>query len=748
MTGSGTRLLGAATLALLPVVVLTGWLGLSRFAVPSDGTVTGRSMHAWRTDGVLVDDVYGHSPLRTGDRVVAVDGIPVERLAGHPGTIHVQVGQLLTYRVQRPGPDGTVTVDLPVGLTRYPLVEGLWAHPAVVPLAVTLYLVATFVVVRRPRQPAAQALYALAVLLPVSGTTFPLGTQVVEVITGRWWPWLVGDVDNCLLWAALLHFALVFPEPYGHPRRRRALVAAAYLLPFALQAARLALILPSTTGTLPRLEALVTVSEAVAHVQPFLVTAAMVDSYRRGAHDPLTRSRIRWAFVACAVAAVGYLALGQIPSVLIGRPLVPWDWQALLFAPFPVALGLAVLRYRLFDIQIIVRRSLVFGAVTASLGALYVLVVVVSTRVVHLPSAVAPFVASLAVTPLFGYLRGQARRLVSRALFGDRDDPFEVMDRLSQRLQATASADSVLSSLVETLADTLRLSYAAITLHGADSRPVRYGTPGIGRQSVPITHVGEVVGELEIDVGPGREPFGVADQRLLDGVTRQLGMISHNLVLETRLRDSLERVVTAREEERRRLQRDLHDGLGPTLASTGFQLELAGSLLDGDPQRARAILDGLGAAHREAVTGLRRLVDGLRPAVLDRLGLVGALRERAAQFSTGGASAPDVQIDVDAEVEPLPAAVEVAAFHIAQEALTNVARHARATRCVVRIRRDPAALLMEISDDGRGLQVGYRAGIGLGAIRERAVELGGSATITPNPDGGTTVRACLPVRSG
>jgi len=750
MTEPGVRLPGAVVLALLPLVVLAGWLALSRFDTPSDGTVTGRSSHAWTTQGALVDDVYGAVPLRPGDRVVAIDGIPLERLAGRPGLLTVQVGQLLHYQVLRPAPTataGTTSLDVPVRLTRYPLAEGFRAHPAVAPLAVTLYLVATFVIVRRPRQPAARALYGLAVLLPVSCTTFPLGVQVVELAGARVWPSVVGDVANCLLWATLLNFALVFPEPAGSAARRRALVTAAYLLPFALYAARLALVLPRSRGVLPRLEVLVVVSEAVAHVQPFLVTAAMVDSYRRGAHDPLVRRRIRWAFASCAVAAVGYLALGQIPSRLIGRPLVSWDWQALLFAPFPVALGLAVLRYRLFDIQVIVRRSLVFGAVTVSLGGLYLLVVAVTTRLIHVPTAVAPFVASVAVALVFGYLRSQIRRLVSRALFGDRDDPFEVMNRLGQRLQATASADSVLSSLVETLADTLRLSYAAITLTGDDSRPVSYGMPGVSRQSVPIMHVGEVVGQLEIDVGPGREPFGVADQRLLDGLTRQLGVISHSLVLETRLRHSLERVVTAREEERRRLRRDLHDGLGPTLASTGFQLELAGSLLDTDPQRARAILDGLGAAHREAVVGLRRLVDGLRPPVLDRLGLVGALHERAEQFSSGDGPGPDVRVDAGDDVEPLPAAVEVAAFHIAQESLTNVARHASATRCVVRLRRDTDALLLEITDDGRGLPVGYRAGIGLGAIRERAVELGGSATVTPGPDGGTTVRARLPVRS-
>jgi signal transduction histidine kinase len=570
---------------------------------------------------------------------------------------------------------------------------------------------------------------------------------VIEVLTGRPWAYVVADLANCLIWGALVHFALVFPVPAPYVARRRWLVGAAYLSPFALHAVRVAISLPGTHGSLPRAAELLQVSQTAAHLHPLVMGAAMVTSYQNVADDDLARRRMRWAFVTFAVAAVSYLGLGQFPARVIGRPLIGWDWMILLFVPFPVALGVAVLRYRLFDIQVILRRSLVFGGLTVALGGLYLAVVTASSRLVHVPSALAPFAASLAVALLFGPLRTQTHRLVSRALFGDRDDPFEVLSSLSRRLEATASADSVLTSLVETLAQTLRLSYAAITLRDSDAQPVRYGTPGRTIVRIPITHAGEQVGDLEIDAGPGREPFGVADARLLDGLARQVGVISQNLLLESRLRGSLERVVTAREEERRRLRRDLHDGLGPTLASVGFQAELAGSLLDSDPARARAILAGLGAAQREAVIELRRLVDGLRPPVLDRLGLVGALRERAAQFGDGTGSAPAVTVEATPDVDPLPAAVEVAAFHITQESLTNIVKHARASRCVVRLRRDATALIIEVEDDGRGLSPGYRAGVGLGAIRERAEQVGGSATVTPGPRGGTVVRARLPVRA-
>lgn len=163
-------------------------------------------------------------------------------------------------------------------------------------------------------------------------------------------------------------------------------------------------------------------------------------------------------------------------------------------------------------------------------------------------------------------------------------------------------------------------------MDGAAGRAAAYGVPTGSPMRVPIIHAGEQVGELEIDPGPRREPFGVADQRLLDGLARQVGVISQNLLLEMRLRQSLARLVTAREEERRRLRRDLHDGLGPCLATAAMQADLAASLIDPDPARAKEILAGLGTVQREAVGGLRRLADGLRPPVLDRLGLVEALR--------------------------------------------------------------------------------------------------------------------------
>jgi len=775
----GQRAGRAATVVLwiLPVLVGVTWALVSRWDVPSDGTTTLQSADGWSRGAVRVDTVPARdSPLRPGDRVVAVDGIPLERIAAGGATFRTHLGQVVTYTVVRPAGEDSPgdargdargdahRLDVAVRLGRYPLLRALGEHLPGDVLVVTMYLVATFVVTRRPWVAAARVLYQLAVVLPLTLTAFPMAPQVIEVATGRLWPLVVGDLANCVLWGSVLHFALVFPEvspdtspDAGSPgilatprpllRLRRPAVVAGYLVPYACYLLRLAFTLPGLDDPLARLRVFVVVSQWAAPVQPVLIAVALVVGYR-SATDALVRRRMRWAFVAVGVAAVSYLGLGQIPVQVVGHPLMPWDFQAVAFVPFPVALGLAVLRYRLFDIEIILRRSLVLGALTAVLGSLYVSVVAAASRFPALPEPAAPFVASVAVALLFGPLRSRARRAVSRSLFGDRDDPFEVMDRLGQRLTATAPAQSVLTTVVETLAEALRLSHAAIRLSDVPGQEVAFGHPAGRSVLIPITHAGELVGELQIDPGPHREPFGLTDQRLLDGLARQLGVISRNLVLEMQVHQSLERVVTAREEERRRLRRDLHDGLGPVLATTAMQVDLAAQLIDRDPARARQILAGLGGVQREAVAGLRKLVEGLRPAVLDRLGLVGALRDGAHAFTlSDDAGGLVVDVDADPDVEPLPAAVEVAAYRLAHEALTNVVRHAEASHCLVRLQRDGEALLVEVTDDGAGLPDGYRAGVGLTAIRERAAELGGTVSVTPGPDGGTAVRARLPVRS-
>jgi signal transduction histidine kinase len=245
-----------------------------------------------------------------------------------------------------------------------------------------------------------------------------------------------------------------------------------------------------------------------------------------------------------------------------------------------------------------------------------------------------------------------------------------------------------------------------------------------------------------------------ADLRLLDDLARQAGAAAHAVQLTADLQRSRERIVVAREETGRRLRRDLHDGLAPTLAALALKAGAIGDLIPADPQGARALSAELEAEIRGTIREIRRLVYELRPPALDELGLVAAIRERATTESTrrrangarGDDAAAVILITVEApdSLPPLSAAVEVAAYRIVQEALTNVVKHAQAGRCIVRLTAADN-LEVEIIDDGVGLPDARRTGVGLLSMRERAEELGGTCVVKALPKGGTRVFAQLPV---
>ena len=269
---------------------------------------------------------------------------------------------------------------------------------------------------------------------------------------------------------------------------------------------------------------------------------------------------------------------------------------------------------------------------------------------------------------------------------------------------------------------------------------------------VDLEVAGTAVGRLEMEVSPMREPFGPRDRRLLEDVGTQVGALVQALAAGRELQRTRERLVATREEERRRLRRDLHDGLGPSLATTLMRLEVARDLVDRDPVAARDLVARLVDQTEADIGEVRRLVDGLRPPALDQLGLVSALRQRADQDNqavTLGSTAPRWTVTAD-EVGVLPAAVEVAAYRIAVEAVNNAVRHSGGTQVDVTLRRRPDALELVIRDDGAGITDERGVGVGIGSMRDRAEELGGTCTVRAAPDGGTQVVAHLPLadRSG
>lgn len=490
--------------------------------------------------------------------------------------------------------------------------------------------------------------------------------------------------------------------------------------------------------------------------------AAQAVRYHRA---PLAqRIMTKWVVLVIAGACVGYGAV-YLPDVFLpgsgsARALydlfaVPVFW--LLALPMPVALAVAMQRYHLFDVKFILQRTLVYGALTACVVGLYVLVVVGVGALVH---SGGNFLISLfatgVVAVLFAPLRDRLQRAVNHLMYGEREDPYRVLSQLGQRLEATLAPDAMLSTAVRAVAEALRLPYVAIELEqdGAFETAAVTGEPVKAPLRLPLVYGGDLVGRLVLGPRAGDETFSLTDRGLLNDLARQIGVAVHAsrmtedaIRLSEALQTSREKLVTAREEERRRLRRDLHDGLGPQLASLTMKAEAARDLLGVDPARSDALLEDITARTQEAIADVRRLVYGLRPPALDDLGLLGALRAQAAHTDHNGLS---VTVDAPKALPPLPAAVEVAAYRIVQEAVTNATRHSAARNCTVCLSPDvqTSTLHLEVTDDGRGILEDRSAGVGLSSMRERAGELGGSFEIRALPSGGTSVRAILPLARG
>jgi len=280
-------------------------------------------------------------------------------------------------------------------------------------------------------------------------------------------------------------------------------------------------------------------------------------------------------------------------------------------------------------------------------------------------------------------------------------------------------------------------------------RSAEHGTAPAALEAMPLTHGAQPVGRLLLGVRAGERGFRPTELALLTDLARQAGAAIHAQRLRDDLARSRERLVLAREEERRRFRRDLHDGLGPTLAAVGMRAEAAAAVLDVDPEAGRRQLEALGDEIRVALADVRRLVEGLRPPALDELGLMGAIGQQAARLDSAMAHPEPGVAAIRVESDPvpmpdLPAAVEVAAYRIAVEAMTNAVRHAGARLCSVRLEA-AAQLTIEVTDDGRGLPSPLRPGTGLESMRERAEELGGDVSFEPRPGGGTRVVARLPL---
>jgi signal transduction histidine kinase len=445
--------------------------------------------------------------------------------------------------------------------------------------------------------------------------------------------------------------------------------------------------------------------------------------------EGIERDQLTWVVFGCASTVVllaAAFAAGRRGDLVFG----------VAFVPLPVGVAIAVLRHRLWDVDVVINRSLVYGTLAVLAVAGYVGVVAVAG--LSLPDRVAGPAAVALVAVALLPLHRRVERAANRLVFGDRDDPAAALGRLGERLGAAGGSDSVLPDAVDTVARALRLRYVAVTLKGEEAPAAAAGTPSTAVAELELTYRGDRVGTL---AAAGDSALSAADRRALDAIAGQLAVAAQAVRLTGDLRRSRERLVLAREEERRRLRRDLHDELGPTLAALALDLETARA---GDVADLDAALDQAAARARQSVVDVRRLVYDLRPPTLDDLGLDGSLREYVGRVSAPGLA---VRLDVSDPLGSLPAAVEVAAYRIVFEAVTNALRHSGARQVDVRLERGRHDLVVTVADDGEGIRPGARPGVGLGSMRERAEELGGSFTTSVPGERGTTITARLPLES-
>ncbi len=464
------------------------------------------------------------------------------------------------------------------------------------------------------------------------------------------------------------------------------------------------------------------------------------------------KQQTKWVIAGFAVANLGLLGIALLLTFehVLSPTLLT---RAILFLPLlpmliPLSIAIALLRYRLWQIDIIINRTLVYGGLSLGVVAVYALTVGgLSLLFQGQNNLLISLLATGLIAVLFQPVRERLQRGVNRFIFGERDDPYAVLSKLGQQLQETAVPGQTLPTITATICQTLKLPYAAIIVQteaGGRNTVAASGQWASLQEEWPLRYQGQIIGWLAVAPRSPREWFTDHEKQLLGDIASQAGAAIYATRLTTALQRSREKLVLTREEERRRIRRDLHDGLGPSLASQTFALDTALDLLETDPTAAADLLRGLKTQNQSLVADIRRLVYELRPPTLDELGLAQALAIHVQQLN--GRHATQVHLHTPPEtVEFLAAAVEVAIYRLVQEGVNNVLRHAQAATCTVAIRTQQPLLTLTISDDGCGIPSQVQPGVGLTSMRERVEELGGTFAIAPQFPRGTLLTAVLPL---
>ena len=468
-----------------------------------------------------------------------------------------------------------------------------------------------------------------------------------------------------------------------------------------------------------------------ATVLSTLLALAVTSSRRQGA-TPERRAQLRWLIWAGIVFVALVLASRVLPTAVSDVAF------GLGIAFVSGAIVIAVTRHGLYAIDRLLGWTIVYAMLLGSVALVDVGLYLLAGSLFD--DRVMTLVAVLVVVAIYTPLRDRLHRLVARWINGTRGDPYEVVSQLADRLESAGSAEQQLHELASSLASAFASAHVRVELDRADGTALsaQTGTVTEGLIDLPLTYDGREIGRIRMQ--PGRRPaLSERDRRLLGDIVRLAAAALRNADLSRELQGIREGLVAAREEERASLRRELHDGLGPLLGGIRLRLETARNLAERDPGRALAVLDTAIDESRDVIDEIRRLVHDLRPPALDDLGLARAIEQQGQRLGSAGLA---ISVEAPASLALSPA-VEVAAYRIVSEALTNVARHSGARRARVRLSTQPDALVVEVEDDGTGIAPDRVAGVGLSSLRERAAELGGTVDFLPAHPG-TLVRARLP----
>jgi signal transduction histidine kinase len=502
--------------------------------------------------------------------------------------------------------------------------------------------------------------------------------------------------------------------------------------------------------------------------------AAMVVRFRRA--RGVERIQLKWLAASATAVGAAYAFLAVAYEGTISEVAAFVFFVSILGVP--VATGIAILKYRLFDIDVVINRALVYGALAAFIGVVYVALVVGIGALLDLPSVGLQIAATAVVAVAFHPLRERLQGVANRLVFGRRSSPYEVLSGFSDRVAETYATEDVLPRMARIIGEGTAAARAEVWLRVGDEL-VRAGTWPAGDaapetaaradrlpltdgelpamdadRTVPVRHRHELLGAVAVSKRPG-EPLSPAETKLLDDLAHQAGLVLRNVRLTAelrarleelssrteQLRESRQRIVETQDAERRRLERNIHDGAQQHLVALAVKLRLARTMASRDPDRARALVSEARGQTSRALETLRDLAGGIYPPTLAERGVVAALAEQ-----TEGLGIAIEVLDLGLADGRLPAEVEAAVYFSALEALQNAAKHAGATRVVVRLDRGEGELAFSVSDDGRGFQpASAKRGSGLQNLADRLEALGGTLEVDAAPGAGATIRGRIPV---